>query len=90
MREFHVVVVGAAVRVLASDTANMYFPTSHPRTSLLSSLFNQYANYKIFQGTAIAEWFRDAGKHALIVYDDLSKSVSMKHHVSLHSKLTFS
>lgn len=26
-----------------------------------------------FTGTAIAEWFRDNGKHSLIVFDDLSK-----------------
>jgi len=26
-----------------------------------------------FTGTSIAEWFRDNGKHALIVFDDLSK-----------------
>lgn len=29
-----------------------------------------------YSGCAIGEYFRDNGKHALIIYDDLSKHVS--------------
>ncbi|CAF9920826.1 MAG: Alpha subunit of the F1 sector of mitochondrial F1F0 ATP synthase [Gomphillus americanus] len=36
-----------------------------------------------FTATAIAEWFRDSGKHALIVYDDLSKQAVAYRQMSL-------
>ena len=31
-----------------------------------------------YSGCAMGEYFRDHGKHALIIYDDLSKQVSCK------------
>ena len=31
-----------------------------------------------YSGCAMGEFFRDNGKHALIIYDDLSKQVSQK------------
>ena len=31
-----------------------------------------------YSGCAMGEFFRDNGKHALIIYDDLSKHVSIK------------
>lgn len=36
-----------------------------------------------FSGTAIAEWFRDNGKHALIIFDDLSKQAVAYRQMSL-------
>ncbi len=32
-----------------------------------------------YSGCAVGEYFRDTGKHALIIYDDLSKHVSHTH-----------
>lgn len=32
-----------------------------------------------YSGCAMGEFFRDNGKHALIIYDDLSKQVKLKH-----------
>ena len=32
-----------------------------------------------YSGCAMGEYFRDNAKHALIIYDDLSKQVSLKH-----------
>lgn len=39
--------------------------------------------YAPFAGTAIGEFFRDTGRHALIVYDDLSKQAVSYREVSL-------
>lgn len=39
--------------------------------------------YAPFAGTAIGEYFRDTGRHALIVYDDLSKQAISYREVSL-------
>ncbi|PWN21302.1 putative H+-transporting ATP synthase alpha chain, mitochondrial [Microstroma glucosiphilum] len=36
-----------------------------------------------FSGTAIGEWFRDNGKHALIIFDDLSKQAVAYRQMSL-------
>ncbi|MCB9027184.1 MAG: F0F1 ATP synthase subunit alpha [Bdellovibrionaceae bacterium] len=36
-----------------------------------------------FSGCAMAEWFRDNGKHALIVYDDLTKQAQAYRQMSL-------
>ena len=36
-----------------------------------------------FAGCAIAEWFRDNGKHALIIYDDLTKQAQAYRQLSL-------
>ncbi|KAL2798090.1 P-loop containing nucleoside triphosphate hydrolase protein [Aspergillus insuetus] len=36
-----------------------------------------------FTGTAIGEWFRDSGKHALMIYDDLSKQAVAYRQMSL-------
>jgi F-type H+-transporting ATPase subunit alpha len=36
-----------------------------------------------FSGCAIGEWFRDNGRHALIVYDDLSKQAVAYRQMSL-------
>ncbi|MEM9737542.1 MAG: F0F1 ATP synthase subunit alpha [Bacteroidota bacterium] len=36
-----------------------------------------------FSGTAIGEFFRDTGRHALVVYDDLSKQANAYREVSL-------
>jgi F-type H+-transporting ATPase subunit alpha len=39
--------------------------------------------YSAFAGCAIGEYFRDTGKHALIIYDDLSKQAVSYREVSL-------
>ena len=39
--------------------------------------------YSPFTGAAIGEFFRDTGRHALIVYDDLSKQAVSYREVSL-------
>ena len=39
--------------------------------------------YSAYAGTAIGEFFRDSGRHALIVYDDLSKQAVAYREVSL-------
>jgi F-type H+-transporting ATPase subunit alpha len=39
--------------------------------------------YAPFAGTAIGEYFRDTGRHALVVYDDLSKQAVAYREVSL-------
>ena len=36
-----------------------------------------------YTGCAIGEWFRDNGKHALIIYDDLSKQAVAYRQMSL-------
>ena len=35
------------------------------------------------QGTAISEFFRDTGKHALVIHDDLSKQAVAYRQMSL-------
>ena len=39
--------------------------------------------YAPFAGAAIGEYFRDTGRHALVVYDDLSKQAVAYREVSL-------
>ncbi|MBY0507368.1 MAG: F0F1 ATP synthase subunit alpha [Bryobacteraceae bacterium] len=36
-----------------------------------------------FAGTAMGEWFRDRGQHALLIYDDLSKHAASYREISL-------
>jgi F-type H+-transporting ATPase subunit alpha len=36
-----------------------------------------------FSGCAMGEWFRDSGKHALVIYDDLSKHANAYREMSL-------
>ena len=36
-----------------------------------------------YSGCAFGEWFRDNGKHALMVYDDLSKQATAYRQMSL-------
>ena len=36
-----------------------------------------------YSGTAIAEYFRDSGRHALVIYDDLSKQAAAYREISL-------
>lgn len=36
-----------------------------------------------FAGTAVAEFYRDIGRHALIIYDDLSRHAASYRHISL-------
>ncbi|HBZ57051.1 MAG TPA: F0F1 ATP synthase subunit alpha, partial [Syntrophobacteraceae bacterium] len=36
-----------------------------------------------YSGTAMGEYYRDRGKHALIIYDDLSKQATAYRQVSL-------
>ncbi|KAH6608768.1 atp synthase subunit alpha [Trichoderma cornu-damae] len=36
-----------------------------------------------FTGAAVAEWFRDSGKHSLVIYDDLSKQAVAYRQMSL-------
>jgi F-type H+-transporting ATPase subunit alpha len=36
-----------------------------------------------YSGTAIAEFFRDSGRHALVIYDDLSKQAAAYREISL-------
>jgi F-type H+-transporting ATPase subunit alpha len=40
-----------------------------------------------YTGVTMGEWFRDNGKHALIVYDDLTKQAQAYRQLSLHSRL---
>jgi F-type H+-transporting ATPase subunit alpha len=44
--------------------------------------------YTPFAGAAIGEYFRDSGRPALIVYDDLSKQAVAYREVSLLLKTT--
>ena len=39
--------------------------------------------YAPFEGAAIGEYFRDTGRHALVIYDDLSKQAVAYREVSL-------
>ena len=39
--------------------------------------------YAPFAGAAIGEFFRDTGRHALVIYDDLSKQAVSYREVSL-------
>ena len=39
--------------------------------------------YAPFAGAAIGEYFRDSGRHALVVYDDLSKQAVAYREISL-------
>jgi F-type H+-transporting ATPase subunit alpha len=41
-----------------------------------------------YVGTSIGEYFRDRGKHALIVYDDLSKHAVAYREISLNLRKT--
>ena len=43
----------------------------------------QLQYYAPFAGAAIGEYFRDTGRHALVVYDDLSKQAVAYREVSL-------
>jgi hypothetical protein len=45
----------------------------HTPLLLLLLLIQLNAQYAPFAGAAIGEYFRDSGRPALIVYDDLSK-----------------
>ncbi|THY34268.1 ATP synthase subunit alpha [Aureobasidium pullulans] len=43
-----------------------------------------------FTGTAMGEYFRDNGKHAVIIYDDLSKQVgNLQKHRALHQAVAY-
>ena len=37
-----------------------------------------------YSGCAMGEYFRDNGKHALIIYDDLSKQVKIDDKINIH------
>ena len=41
-----------------------------------------------YSGCAMGEFFRDNGKHALIIYDDLSKQVCICHNVNYCNHFT--
>ncbi len=63
------------------DRHNAFLYTTVVAATAGSSYANQYL--APFVGTAIAEYFRDSGKDALIVYDDLSKHAKVYRDISL-------
>ena len=52
-------------------------------SSTMLSSFPQVQYFAPFAGAAIGEYFRDSGRHALVVYDDLSKQAVAYREVSL-------
>jgi F-type H+-transporting ATPase subunit alpha len=55
-------------------------------TIILSAMANDPASLLYiapFSGTTVGEYFRDKGKHALIIYDDLSKHATAYRQISL-------
>ena len=42
-----------------------------------------------YSGCAMGEFFRDNGKHALIIYDDLSKQVTSRNNLVSFYRVTF-
>ena len=42
-----------------------------------------------YSGCAMGEFFRDNGKHALIIYDDLSKQVTSLNNLVYFYRVTF-
>jgi flagellar biosynthesis/type III secretory pathway ATPase len=55
-----------------------------PLLLLLMLLIQLNASLCSFRGAAIGEYFRDSGRPALIVYDDLSKQAVAYREVSLY------
>ncbi len=68
--------VGQKKRAVRSIQKNLIKTDSYWYTSLVSAFADDLAPRKYrtpYAGTAGGEYFRDNGKHALIVYDDLTK-----------------
>ncbi|MEO7720081.1 MAG: F0F1 ATP synthase subunit alpha [Capsulimonas sp.] len=71
--------VAAIIRTLEEAGAMEY-------TTVVAATANDPASQQYispYTGACIGEWFRDNGKHALIVYDDLSKQAVAYRQVSL-------
>jgi F0F1-type ATP synthase alpha subunit len=58
-------------------------PPCHAIIMAMCLLINSMQVYAPFAGAAIGEYFRDSGRPALIVYDDLSKQAVAYREVSL-------
>jgi len=71
--------VAQLVQVLEKNDAMKY-------TTIVAATASEAAPLQYlapFSGCAIGEWFRDNGKHALIIYDDLSKQAVAYRQMSL-------
>lgn len=57
------------------------FPYVTPATTGKQELILQYTDH--FLGASLGEWFRDNGRHSLVIYDDLSKQAVAYRQMSL-------
>ncbi len=70
----------AHVQKLLEERGAMEYTTIIAATASESAPLQYMAPYA---GCAMGEWFRDSGKHALIIYDDLSKQAAAYRQLSL-------
>lgn len=80
------VAIGQKGSTVASVVKTLQDNGAMPYTIVLASMAADPAAmqfYAPFAGAAIGEYFRDTGRHALVVYDDLSKQAVAYREVSL-------
>ena len=80
------VAIGQKASTIAALVNNLREHGALPYTIIVAATASDPAAmqyYAPFAGAAIGEYFRDRGKHALVVYDDLSKQAVAYREVSL-------
>ncbi|MBQ0158452.1 MAG: F0F1 ATP synthase subunit alpha [Bacteroidales bacterium] len=80
------VAIGQKASTVANIVNTLKESGAMPYTIVVSATASESAAlqyYAPFAGAAIGEFFRDRGKHALVVYDDLSKQAVAYREVSL-------
>jgi len=80
------VAIGQKASTIAALVNNLKEHGALPYTIIVAATASDPAAmqyYAPFAGAAIGEYFRDRGKHALVVYDDLSKQAVAYREVSL-------
>ena len=80
------VAIGQKASTVANVIRALELAGAMEYTTVVASTANDPASQQYlspYTGTCIGEWFRDNGKHALIVFDDLSKQAVAYRQVSL-------
>ncbi|MDR1610958.1 MAG: F0F1 ATP synthase subunit alpha [Candidatus Symbiothrix sp.] len=80
------VAIGQKGSTIANIVNTLYEKGALEYTVIISALASDPAAlrfYAPFAGAAIGEYFRDTGRHALVIYDDLSKQAVSYREVSL-------
>lgn len=67
---------------MSCTTATLSQSCSHNKTTS-TTCFNNFILTNFKQGASVSEYFRDSGKHSLVIYDDLSKQAVAYRQMSL-------